>query len=158
MNSKSYINVNGKKVEDKDVKMVLNKGIMNVDIDDNGKKKHYHVNLNKKMLHELEMSSYNLEDRLKRDFMREKQEQLNFSPHPFQKMEIIILPKNNFKPLKNSNKSYEFIQGSDISNELKYTPSRRPISNLRSYKRKINKRKTNKRKIKKNKSKKAKKI
>jgi hypothetical protein len=156
MNSKSYINVNGKKVEDKDIKIVLNKGIMNVDINDNGEKKHYHVNLNKKILHELEMSSYNLEDRLKRDFMREKQ--LNFSPHPFQKMEIIILPKNNFKPLKNSNKSYEFIQGSDISNELKYTPSRRPISNLRSYKRKINKIKTNKRKIKKNKSKKAKKI
>ena len=36
VNSKSYINVNGKKVEDKDVKMVLNKGIMNVDINDNG--------------------------------------------------------------------------------------------------------------------------
>jgi hypothetical protein len=158
MNSKSYINVNGKKVEDKDIKIVLNKGIMNMDINDNGEKKHYHVNLNKKILHELEMSSYNLEDRLKRDFMREKQEQLNFSPHSFQKMEIIILPKNNFKPLKNSNKSYEFIQGSDISNELKYASSRHPISNLRSYKRKINKRKTNKIKIKKNKSKKAKKI
>jgi hypothetical protein len=97
MNSKSYINVNGKKVEDKDVKMVLNKGIMNVDINDNGKKKHYHVNLNKKMLRELELSSHDLEDRLKRDFMREKQEQINFSPHPFQKMEIIIIPKNNLK-------------------------------------------------------------
>jgi len=97
MNSKSYINVNGKKVEDKDVKMVLNKGVMNVDINDNGKKKHYHVNLNKKMLRELEMSSHNLEDRLKRDFMRESKEQLNFSPYPFQKIEIIILPKNNFK-------------------------------------------------------------
>jgi len=103
MNSKSYINVNGKKVEDKDVKMVLNKGIMNVDINDNGKKKHYHVNLNKKMLHELEMSSHNLEDRLKRDFMREKQEQLNLSPYPFQNMEIIILPKNNLKK-KSQNK------------------------------------------------------
>jgi hypothetical protein len=97
MNSKSYINVNGKKVEDKDVKMVLNKGIMNVDINDNGKKKHYHVNLNKKMLRELETSSHNIEDRLKRDFMRENQKQINFSPYPFQKMEIIILPKNNFK-------------------------------------------------------------
>ena len=97
MNSKSYTNINGKKVEDKDVKMVLNKGIMNVDINNNGKKKHYQVNLNKKMLRELETSSHSLEDRLKRDFMREKQEQLNFSPHPFQNMEIIILPKNNLK-------------------------------------------------------------
>ena len=70
---------------------------MNVDINDNGKKKHYHVNLNKKMLHELEMSSHNLEDRLKRDFMRETKEQQKFSPYPFQKMEVIILPKNNFK-------------------------------------------------------------
>jgi hypothetical protein len=70
---------------------------MNVDINDNGKKKHYHVNLNKKMLRELELSSHDLEDRLKRDFMREKQEQINFSPHPFQKMEIIIIPKNNLK-------------------------------------------------------------
>ena len=97
MNSKSYININGKKVEDKNVKMVLNKGIMNVDINDNGKKKHYHVNLNKKILRDLEMSSYNLEDRLKRDFMRENQEELNFSPYPFQQTEIIILPKNNLK-------------------------------------------------------------
>ena len=70
---------------------------MNVDINDNGKKKHYHINLNKKMLHELEMSSHNLEDRLKRDFMRETKEQLKFSPYPFQKMEVIILPKNNLK-------------------------------------------------------------
>jgi hypothetical protein len=105
MNSKSYINVNGKKVEDKNVKMVLNKGIMNVDINDNGKKKHYHVNLNKKILRELEMSSHDLEDRLKRDFMREPNEQLNFSPYPFQKMEIIILPKNNFKRKSNKKKS-----------------------------------------------------
>ena len=123
MNSKSYINVNGKKVEDKDVKMVLNKGIMNVDINDNGKKKHYHINLNKKILHELEMSSHNLEDRLKRDFMRETKEQLNFSPYPFQKMEVIILPKNNLKK----------------TNHVK----------RKSNKRKSNKRKSNKRKSKK---------
>jgi len=105
MNSKSYTNINGKKVEDKDVKMVLNKGIMNVDINNNGKKKHYQVNLNKKMLRELETSSHSLEDRLKRDFMRESQEQINFSPHPFQKMEIIILPKNNKKRKSNKRKS-----------------------------------------------------
>lgn len=135
MNSKSYINVNGKKVEDKNVKMVLNKGIMNVDINDNGKKKHYHVNLNKKILRDLEMSSYNLEDRLKRDFMRENQEELNFSPYPFQQTEIIILPNN-----------------------LKKVSSGHSVSNLLSYKKKSHvKRKINKR-IKNNKSKKAKKI
>ena len=105
MNSKSYTNINGKIVEDNDVKMVLNKGIMNVDINNNGKKKHYQVNLNKKMLRELETSSHSLEDRLKRDFMRESQEQINFSPHPFQKMEIIILPKNNKKRKSNKRKS-----------------------------------------------------
>jgi hypothetical protein len=105
ISNKSYINVNGKKVEDKeDVKMVLNKGIMNIDINDNGNKKHYNVRLNKKILSDLESVPYNLEDRLKRDFMREKQEQLNFSPYPFKKMEIIILPKNNFKKTSNNNK------------------------------------------------------
>ena len=119
MNSKSYINVNGKKVEDKDVKMILNKGVMNVDINDNGKKKHYHVNLNKKMLHELEMSSHNLEDRLKRDFMRETKEQQNFSPYPFQKMEIIILPKNNLKKKSNKRKSNKRKSNKRKSKKLK---------------------------------------
>jgi hypothetical protein len=105
MNSKSYIKVNGKKVKDKNVKMVLNKGIMNVDINDNGKKEHYNVNLNKKMLREFETSSNNLEDRLKMDFMRESEERINYSPYPFEKMEVIILPKNNLKRKSNKRKS-----------------------------------------------------
>jgi len=45
------------------------------------------------------------------------------------------LSKNKiFKPLKNSNVLFEFIQGSDTSNVLKYAPSGRPISNLHLYK------------------------
>ena len=96
MNSKSY--VNGKKVEDKDVKMVLNKGVMNVNINNNGKKKHYHL------INKLDSSYHDLEDRLKRDFMRESQEQLNFSPYPFQQTEIIILPKHNLKKTNHNKK------------------------------------------------------
>jgi hypothetical protein len=45
------------------------------------------------------------------------------------------LSKNKiFKHLKNSNVLFEFIQGSDTSNKLKYAPSGRLISNLHWYK------------------------
>jgi hypothetical protein len=95
-NSKRYININGKTVENKDVKIVLNNKLMNVDINDNGEKKNYEIKLNNSILNKLKSSSLALENRLEKDFMRENKKP-NFSPYPFQKMEIIILPKNNLK-------------------------------------------------------------
>jgi hypothetical protein len=99
MNNKSY--VNGKKVEDKNVKMVLNKGVLNVNINNNGKKKHYHI------LNNLDSSYHDLENRLKIDFMRENQEQLNFSHFPFQETEIIILPKQQLKKTMHNKKKFK---------------------------------------------------
>ena len=112
INSQSY--VNGKKVEDKNVKMVLNKGVMNVNINNNGKKKHYHI------LNNLDSSYHDLEDRLKRDFIRESQEQLNFSPYPFQETEIIILPKQQLKKtMHNKKKSKKSIKRKNKKNKSK---------------------------------------
>jgi hypothetical protein len=45
---------------------------------------------------------------------------------------------NLFEPLKNSNVPFEFIQGSDTSNDLEYASSGRLISNLHWYKEKTN--------------------
>jgi hypothetical protein len=124
IDSKKY--VNGKKVEDKDVKMILKKGIMNVDINDNGKKEHYRVNLNKNnLLRNLHSPSYDysLQDRLKRDFMRERQE--FFSPSPLNNMEIIVLPKKKShtkrksKKLKKSKKSKIYKQKKNKSKKVK---------------------------------------
>ena len=104
-NSKRYVNINGKTVEDKDIKIVLNNKLMNVDINDNGEKKSYEIKLNNSILNKLKSSSHALENRLEQDFMRENQKQLKFSPYPFQKMEIIILPKNNLKKKTYTKKS-----------------------------------------------------
>ena len=118
MDSKKY--VNGKKIEDKDVKMILNKGIMNVDINDNGKKEHYRVNLNKNnLLRNLHSPTYDysLQDRLKRDFMRERQE--FFSPSPFENMEIIVLPKKLSHSKKKTKKSKKSKKNKQKKNKSK---------------------------------------
>jgi hypothetical protein len=118
IDSKKYIN--GKKIEDKDVKMILNKGIMNVDINDNGKKEHYRVNLNKnKLLRNLHSPSYDysLQDRLKRDFMRERQE--FFSPSPLNNIEIIVLPKKLSHTKKKTKKSKKSKQKKNKSKKSK---------------------------------------
>jgi hypothetical protein len=118
IDSKKY--VNGKKIEDKDVKMILNKGIMNVDINDNGKKEHYRVNLNKhKLLRNLHSPSYDysLQDRLKRDFMRERQE--FFSPTPLKTMEFVVLPKKTPHAKRKYKKSKKSKQKKNKSKKAK---------------------------------------
>ena len=93
---------------------------MNVDINNNGKKEHYRVNLNKnKLLRNLHSPSYDysLQDRLKRDFMRERQE--FFSPSPFENMEIIVLPKKLSHSKKKTKKSKKSKKNKQKKNKSK---------------------------------------